>query len=133
MIELIAVQNVDVIWPLISKDIVKCSEKTPSYLTAGDLWTMCRSGNAFLIIASDPDIKGFSIWRFGSSEYFECVFILGSAADGWFKSMLDFALELAVQNGRKGIGGESRVGLVKLMKRHFPRTKIVRQTYVVEI
>jgi len=133
-VDLVPTQDVDRIWPFISKSLADGLRKAPAGMSVGDLWTMCRSGDGFLILASEEQtILGITIWRFPSAEYFECVMIAGKKSKTWMKPICDFALLIAGQNGRAGIGGTGRLGWIDLMKRLYPRTKIVRQTYVVEI
>lgn len=134
-ITLVPVANVDEIWPLISERVDACLEKAPGAISAGQYWTMCRSGEAFLIIAVDETgIHGVTIWKF-AGEYLECLLLFGmpgSNADDWYGKTLEFGLKLAKQNGCNGIGGNGRVGHIRRVKAQFPSMKIVRQTYIVE-
>lgn len=134
-ITLVPVANVDEIWPLISERVDACLEKAPGAISAGQYWTMCRSGEAFLIIAVDETgIHGVTIWKF-SEEYFECLLLFGMPgrnADGWYGEIMNFARQLATQNGCKGIAGTGRLGHIRRVKAQFPSMKIVRQTYIVE-
>lgn len=135
-ITLVPVGSVDEVWPLISEQVDACLRKAPGTLSAGQYWTMCRSGEAFLIIAvDDAGIHGVTIWKF-AGDYFECLLLVGmpgESADGWFSKVMDFALKLASQNGCKGFGGTGRLGLVKRMKAQFPKLEIPRQTYIVSV
>lgn len=134
-ITLVPVANVDEIWPLISERVDACLEKAPGAISAGQYWTMCRSGEAFLIIAVDETgIHGVTIWKF-AGQYFECLLLFDMPdrnGDDWYGETLQFALRLAKKNGCKGIGGNGRLGHVKRVKTQFPNMKIIRQTYIVE-
>lgn len=123
---------VDEVWPSLAPRIAEGLKKTPSETTIGDLWTGCRGGRLFLILAFDEEnIKGITAWRLAINGYFECVNIVGKRADLWMKPVCEMGLAIAKNNGCTGIAGSGRTGWIRLMKKLFPTTKVVRQTYVV--
>lgn len=133
-IELVPVQAIDQVWPLISGMVVHCLQKAPGETSAGELWAGCRSGGLFLFKAeTKAGIQGVSIWRFSGHGYFECVVCCGKRADDWFPPMYRMALGIARANGCKGAGGNGRAGFVRLLKKHFPEAKIMRQTFIVSV
>jgi len=131
------VSDVDAVWPLIAPQIVKCIEKTPSFMSAGDLWQMCRSGQAFLIIAHDDvKIHGAAIWQFQTAyntTVFSCLMLVGEALDDWALSLLESARLIARGGGAMHLCATSRIGLVQKLKKLIPGLKVVRQSYLVEV
>lgn len=83
-------------------------------------------------VDSTPN-HGIMVWRKAAVGFLECVCIVGKGPEFWFKSMVNLGLDEAAKSGCRGVGGNGRMGWVVLMKKYFPRTRIVRQTYVVEI
>lgn len=133
-VSIVPVSNVDAIWPHIAERVTRCLRKAPSEMSTGDFWSLCRSGNAFLIVALDgEDITAVTVWRFTAFGYFECMMIEGRGAGEWLKPVLDCALKIADDHGLNGIVGIGRTGWAKLVKKHFPKAKIPRQMYTVEI
>jgi hypothetical protein len=131
------VSDVDAVWPLIAPQIVKCIEKTPSFMSAGDLWQMCRSGQAFLIIAHDDvKIHGAAIWQFqsGYGQYiFDCLMLVGKDLDQWAFDLFEAAKSIARDGGATALSATGRIGLVQSLKNHVPGLQVVRQSYLVEV
>jgi hypothetical protein len=127
----VPVQAIDDVWPAVSQKLYAGLRKAPIGETCGDLWVSCRSGATLMILAfDDTAIKATTLWRFTKSNYFECAFMVGEEAGTWINPICDLALKIAKNNGCEGIGGNGRPGWVRLLKRSYPKSKIVRQTYV---
>ena len=130
---LVRPQDVDGIWPLIAADVVKCLDKTPSYMTAGDLWVSCRSGAAYLFVAHDgADLKGAAIWKFDGDK-FVCLMLVGRDMNKWAVQLHDAAAQTARMGGATRLLATGRTGLGTALKRHFPTLKIIRHTFEVEV
>ncbi len=132
-IVVVPVADIDNAWPHVAERFVKCIEKVPTYLTAGDLWQMCRSGSAFLIVALDEagTIKGATVWQF-EPHTFACRIMAGRGMADWLIPLLDVARQMARMNGIPTICADARVGFARFFKHHAPTIKTVRQTYVME-
>lgn len=125
--------DVDRIWPMIAEDVSKCIRKTPTYLTAGDLWTMCRTGNAFLLAVHDGvKIQAASIWQF-EGQNFTCLMLVGSRSDEWIIALFEKAAEMARYGGAVQLMASGRIGLGAKLKKHLPSLRVIRHTFAVEI
>lgn len=136
-IALIGLQEVDNIWSSIAEHVVKCLKKTPSYYSAGELWQMCRSGQAFLLLAHEgTEVRGAAIWQFQTAygqTVFTCLMLAGKDMGQWTVPMLESARSIARDGGAKQLSATSRVGLVQTLKKQIPGLKVVRQSYLVEV
>jgi hypothetical protein len=136
-IALIGSQEVDNVWPSIAGRVVKCLEKAPSYLSAGELWQMCRSGQAFLLVAHDETkVQGAAIWQFQQSFgqlTLSCLMLTGEDLDMWADPLFQAARNIAKDGGAAALSATGRIGLVQTLKKQIPGLKIVRQTYLVEV
>jgi hypothetical protein len=47
-----ALPEVDLIWPLISHKLEEAVDRCGDDLSVGEMWQMCRSGNAYLVAPS---------------------------------------------------------------------------------
>lgn len=131
-VELVNVAQVDNIWPLIADRFVKCLEKTPTDIGAGEFWQMCRNGDAFLAVChQDGDIYAASVWRFQNGA-FNCLLMAGKDMREWCADLFQFAQTMARANGCK-VTATGRVGLERVLKRYLPGLKITRQTYEIEV
>lgn len=128
------VTNVDSVWHLISDRIIKTLEDNHGDCSAGDLWTMCRSGGAFLMVAhGDDGIKGASIWRFEQwleGTVLKNIILAGEDMDTWFEECSRLANAIGKAGGAtKFVWDTRRRGFEKL----FPKARPIRQTYMMEI
>lgn len=126
--------DIDSLWPQICDDIIRCIERTPTYFTAADLWTMCRGGEAFLIIMHDEQaILGAAVWRFEGSN-FVCMMLTGTRADEWIVTLYDQASLLARRGGAKQLMASGRTSLFRKLRKHLStRVKMIRCTVTVEV
>lgn len=125
--------EVDAIWPLFSARLQKACERTGGDLSAGELWQMCRSGNAFLVVALDDGgpkamlIMQFQKWT--AKTVMRCLAIVGDGVDDWLPLARDFIAQMARDGGATSFVAEGRDGWVKL----FPDAKKLRTTYEVSL
>lgn len=126
--EIIPVQDVDQIWSMISQSFSDCLNDTHGDCSAGDLWTMCRSGQAILMVAHDGEIKGASIWRFETwleGPVLRCLILAGADMPSWFDECGKLAREIARAGGAKSYVWDGRKGWAKI----FTDAEIIRHTY----
>lgn len=119
-IEIAGIGDIDKIWPLISEKLESGCRKTGYATSSADMWQMCRSGNAFLVIGYEEKIEFASIWRFEtwpSGLVFRCVGLCGNNITKWFVDLYHFAKAQARIGGTERLVAEGRVGLPRLAKR----------------
>lgn len=112
---------VDAIWqqvvPKFQRAIDLCGD---DYSTA-DLWQMCRSGNAFLVIARDgEDIAMASVVRFerwASGSVLRVVGIAGDRMSEWAEDWQSFMENMAREGGADRIVSEGRDGWHRVFKK----------------
>lgn len=131
----IAIANlfeVDPIWPLISERLQKAFEKTGGDLTSGELWQMCRAGQAFLVVAfEETDLKAAMIVQFQKWDkpVLRCVAIVGFDMERWLEAGKEFIWNMAKDNGAQSFVFEGREG----WKVPIPEAKRLRMTYEVPL
>lgn len=132
----IAIANsaeVDQLWPVFSARLQKACERTGGDISSGDLWQMCRSGNAFLVVVLDGDelkaalIMQFQKWT--AKQVMRCLAIVGDEMDEWLPAARDFIAGMARDGGATSFIAEGRDGWARI----FPTAKRLRVTYEVEI
>lgn len=132
IVEIVPTDKIDGIWPLVALGFTDCLRKTPTSIGAGDFWTMCRDGSAFLIICHDSEVKAASVWRF-EGDKFNCLLMYGKDADTWTHALFDYAASIARMNGSTALMATGRLGLGRMLKRNNVNAKTIRQTYLVEV
>jgi hypothetical protein len=132
----IAIANaaeVDAIWPVIGDKIIKATIKYGSSVTSGDLWQMCRSGGAFLVVVFDQDqVKGALVMQFqrwATKQVMYCMAIVGEDIQSWLPDARSFITEMAKNGGAESFIAEGREGWPAL----FPDAKRLRITYEVKV
>lgn len=129
---LASVSEIDRLWPLLSDGLGKACKRCDSQWTAGELWQLCRSGNAFLILVYDDDkIWSAGVWRFETARpgpVFRCIMMYGENMRAWLNMAREFIEKLAKENGAKALVAEGRQGWGRV----FGAQKIGRD-YEVEI
>lgn len=132
-IELVGLPDIDRIWAQVTDDIARCLRKAPMEIGAGDIWTKCRSGEWLLIIAHDGEkIHGTTVWRFTAQGYFECVLLVGGRRGEWFPDLIEVAEGIAKAHDLRGLAASGRKGLIDMIKKLRPATKVPRSTFVLE-
>lgn len=132
-IEIANITQVDAIWPLVSPKFREAIEKHGDDFSPGEVWQMCRSGSAFLVIGHSGDqIRIAAVVRFdrwSNGPILRIIIAGGSDIDEWDTQMYDFIENLAKENGAKRVVAEGRKG----WGRKYPKLKLLRCTYVMEI
>lgn len=132
-IEIVNVSLVDEVWPLINSGFQVATRRFGDDLSSGELWQMCRSGNAFLIVAyEEKDILVSCVVRFerwNNGSILRVVSLAGKRIDEWAHQVKDFLSNMARNGGAKRIVAEGREGWSRI----FDEPKKLRSTYVMEI
>ena len=103
-------------------------------MSSGDLWQMCRSGQAFLVAVLDDAgmpiatiILQFQKWS--ERSVLRCLSIAGENMSEWLPEAMEFVSTMARENGASCLVADGRDGWARV----FPRAKRLRVTYEVEI
>lgn len=128
--------EVDALWPIIASEMQRGCDKTGNATSAGDLWQMCRSGNAFLFVGIEGDAVQFAaVWRFEtwpSGMAFRCLAVCGRSMRDWIAQHYEFAQEQASIGGASRIVAEGRPGWPRVLARYINRpVKPLWQTFEV--
>lgn len=128
--------EVDALWPSISAEMQRGCDKTGGATSAGDLWQMCRSGNAFLFIGeADGSVLFAAVWRFETwptGLVFRCVAVCGRSMRSWIGGHYAFAMEQAKFGGATRLVAEGRHGWSRVLARYIKRpVKPLWQTFEV--
>ncbi len=124
--------EVDAIWPIISERIAESCRKTGGDVTPGQLWQICRSGNAFLVVASDEDkiltcvIVAFEKW---DKPVLRCVAIAGWEMNEWLIPVFEYVCKMGRDNGAELFVFDGRDGWGSVL----PGIKRLRSTFGVEL
>ncbi len=63
-VDIIPTGHIDQFWPSIEAEVIQCIKDTRADCSAGDLWALCRSGSAFLMVVHDEGRIGASlVWQ----------------------------------------------------------------------
>lgn len=126
--------EVDALWPAIAGKIHESCQKTGGDMSSGDLWQMCRSGQAFLVAVLDDAgmpiatiILQFQKWS--ERSVLRCLSIAGENMSEWLPEAMEFVSTMARENGASCLVADGRDGWARV----FPRAKRLRVTYEVEI
>jgi hypothetical protein len=127
------VADVDALWQSVGPRFDAVMQKYGDDLSTGELWQMCRSGHAFLVIARDDTgllmaaIVRFERWSNGA--VLRVLSLVGEQISEWAAKVNRFLSEMALSNGATRIVAEGREGWVKI----FDEPKRIRSTYVMEL
>lgn len=115
---LASVGDVDRLWPGLSAGMGHACKRCESTWTAGDLWQLCRSGNAFLILVYDEDrVWSAGVWRFEPARpgaSFRCIMMYGENMRGWLDIARGYITKLAKDNGAVALVAEGRSGWARI-------------------
>lgn len=132
-IEIAGVHDVDGVWPLVGPKFCVASAKCGDDLTAGELWQLCRSGNAFLIVAYEEKtilmaaVVRFERWNNGS--VLRVLSLVGDQIGEWAEEVKDFLNGMGKANGAGRIVAEGREGWMRI----FNEPRKLRSTYEMRI
>lgn len=136
MIEIANVVNIDPLWPVVSPLIARSLDRGGDDLTLGQLWQMCRSGNAFLIIEGTPEkIRMASVWQFqtwATGPVFRCLALGGDEMSEWDADLAAFLEATMREGGATRLVFEGREWAAQFRK-HGKTARKLRSTFVVEL
>ncbi len=132
----IAIANaaeVDHFWGAFSQRLQAMLDDAGGDLSSGDLWQMCRSGNAFLVLVeNDGKLAAASIYQFQrwtQRTVLRCLGLVGDDFRAWAQPLVQFAEEMAKQGGATALVTSGREGLQRI----YPKAKRLTSTYIMEI
>jgi len=129
MVTLVPQHLVDATWPNVTIGFQKASKRFGGDLSVGELWQMCRSGNAFLfVVHDDKEIIAATAWRpeqWGSGSKFRCMALFGKGMDGWIEDLHEKVRQTAILCGATALMSEGRVGWKKI----FRNARVLRAVY----
>lgn len=120
-IYIVPTSDIDLIWGDHASGFQKACDAAndPGY-AAGDLWQMCRSGFAFLVVCEDyGQTICASIWRFERPEkptQFRCKAIYGQDMKQWLGPLREFVSKIAIENGAVELAASGRQKWARLFK-----------------
>lgn len=135
-IEICNIVNVDAAWPTVAPMLARCMEKTGDDLSTGELWQMCRSGNAFLILEGTPErIRMASVWQFqkwANGSVFRCIALAGEEMAEWLPELTPFIEKIMREGGATRLVFEGREWAAHFRKLGRDARKL-RSTFTVEL
>ena len=114
--------EVDGLWPRLVDGFQRSCEAVDDGYTAGELWQLCRSGQAFLCVVFGPDQKSVdmgSVWQFQSKDgrpVFRCLALFGHNMAEWVNGARFFIEGTARENGAKWLVTKGRRGWLRLFR-----------------
>lgn len=131
-VEVVQVADVDQWWPLFGARVNECARSLQSNFSAGDLWTMCRTGQAILIVAHDGEkVLGATIWQFETwpdGPVIRNLVTVGEDLGAWQIDMHKAAKDVAIAGGANRFVFDGRNG----WKRLYPAAKTITR-YILDI
>ncbi|NNH67825.1 hypothetical protein [Rhizobium laguerreae] len=125
--------EVDQFWPAFASRLQIACDETGGDISSGDLWQMCRSGNAFLVLVlDDAGFKAALIMQFQkwtAKQVMRCMAIVGDDMASWLPAARDFIAQMAKDGGATSFIAEGREGWTRI----FPAARRLRTTYEVEL
>lgn len=124
--------EVDAIWPLVSERMGKGCKRCGGDINPGQLWQMCRSGNAFLVVVAEGEkiltaiIVAFEKW---DRPVLRCIAAAGWELNEWLRPVLDYLYAMARDNGAESFVFEGREG----WRAAIPEAKRLRTLYEVSL
>jgi hypothetical protein len=127
-------QHVDQFWPTLRDGFQKALLATGGDMTTADLWSQCRHGPAFLLIAHDTEIRGASIWRqetWQTGSKLRCLALYGTRLNEWKDEMRAMAICIMRDCGATSLVSEGRCGKngEPLWTKPYPNAKPLRILY----
>jgi hypothetical protein len=125
--------QVDATWQTFADRLQKSCEASGGDLSSGDLWQMCRSGQAFLLLVYDDSgfvaalIMQFQNWS--GKQVLRCLAIVGDEMKQWLPMAKGFITKMAADGGAKSLVADGREGWARI----FPTAKKLRVVYEVEL
>lgn len=135
MIGLANSAEVDALWPRLAHWFQQASDEHGDDLSVSALWQMCRSGNAFLMVAMDGStpimgaVLQFQSWEKGS--VLRCLTIGGADMSRWISQFEMAVMKMMAEGRAKRFVFDGRDGWARMLKHLNP--KKLRTTYEVKI
>jgi hypothetical protein len=132
-IEIVNIVHVDAYWPSASQKFARAAEKCGDDLSLGELWQMCRSGNAFLVVATDESgllmacVVRFERWTNGM--VLRVLTLAGVRIAEWAEPVRDFLASMAKDNEADRVVAEGRDGWAAI----FNEPRKLRSTYEMRV
>lgn len=132
-IEIVNLVYIDSIWEHVGPMLQRAQDKCGDDISVGQLWQMCRSGNAFLVIVKDDSailmscVVQFQPWSRGT--VLRVLTLAGSRLEKWQDKVKTFLNDMGRSNGAIGVVAEGRDGWAAI----FDEPKKLRSTYFMEI
>jgi len=128
-VTLVPLHLVDGVWKLVSSGFERASRRSGGDLTTGELWQMCRTGQAHLFVVHDSEkILAATAWRFeiwGRGPRYRCMALFGHGVKDW-KDSLRKEVETAARHcGATALVADGRLG----WKAIYPDAKVLRVVY----
>lgn len=134
---LIFTHQIDAAWPSVAPLLQKAIDKSGDDVSTGDLWAMCRAGQAFLIVAVDDDAPVMaSVWRFErwhEGQVFKCLCLGGGLIDAWIEEFNEKILKMMNEGGATRLVFEGRKGWPHMFAKVGHRVRELRSTYIMEL
>ncbi|MNL22308.1 hypothetical protein D3C87_1436510 [compost metagenome] len=127
------IADVDALWQTVGPRFNSIMERSGDDLSAGELWQMCRSGNAFLIIAADESgvhmavVVRFERWTKGL--VLRVISLVGQKVQEWATLAEEFVIDMAKSNGATSVVTDGRDGWPAV----FTGLKKLHSTFLLEI
>lgn len=125
--------EVDALWPSIAGHIQATCDVSGGDMSSGDLWQLCRSGQAFLVVVMDDAgavatiIVQFQKWN--RRTVLRCLSIAGDRMSEWLDDALTYVSDMGRNGGASSLIAEGRDGWARAI----PKSRKLRVTYEVEI
>lgn len=126
--------EVDALWPLFAERLEKAGRRVGSSISAGEMWQLCRSGQAFLFAVMEDDgafkaaiIMQFQKWA--DRQVFYCMAMVGEDVREWLPMAREYIGKIGKDNGASCFVAEGREGWAAM----FPDAKKLRITYEVAL
>jgi hypothetical protein len=120
-IEIVNLIYVDSVWERVGQKFQRAIDLCGDDYSTADLWQMCRSGSAFLIIAREgEDIAMASVVRFekwASGQVLRVVGIAGDRMSEWAEDWQAFMENMAREGGANRIVSEGRDGWHRVFRK----------------
>lgn len=135
-VEICNVMRVDAIWPVVAPMFERCFEKCGDDLSTGDLWQMCRSGNALLMLeGTEEKIRMASVWRFerwNKGPVLRCLALAGEEMEAWFPDIKDMIEKTMREGGADRLVFEGREWAA-IFRRYGREARKLRSTFEVRL
>ena len=120
--------EIDDNWSVIAPMLQKAIDRTADDLSTGSLWTMCRTGHAYLVFASDEHgIAMASVWQFqpwDKGQVFRCLCLGGSKMREWLHLLIDMIKKMMAEGGAPRMVYSGRDGWDRVLSRNMPTRKL---------